>query len=149
MVRVLLDSNAFDAIALDDATLALVEKAIQAGQLELVVTHIQIDEVSATPDEARRSRLLRLSSTANTVTAGFVFDVSRLDYAALMSEDEVAIYDRVTAGNVRHAEDALLLLTAKREGIAIVTDERRLPNQCRAEGVTAWTPSELLAMLDR
>src|SRR5687768_17482011 len=112
-LTVMLDSNAIDALALDDHVLARVERAVLDGTLVLVVTHLQYDELNRTPDDDRRRRLLRLT-LRGTHTAGFVLDVSRLDMAALASEAEHAIYEDVTKGNVKHAEDALILLTARR-----------------------------------
>lgn len=76
MLRVLVDSNAFNSIALDAGNLRRMANAISAGRLQLVVTHVQVDEVKATPDEPKRKRLLRLSSSPDTATAGLVLDVS-------------------------------------------------------------------------
>jgi predicted nucleic acid-binding protein len=143
MLRVMLDSNAFNALALDDRVRAMVERAVDGGLLELVVTHVQADELSRTPDADLRRRLLRLTVVA-TMTAAFVIGVSRVGMAAIGTDEENAIYEAVTNGNVRHAEDALILITARREGIPVVTDEKRLPKQCRQHNVQTMTTHELL-----
>jgi hypothetical protein len=142
----MLDSNAFDALALDDAARVRVETAVKNGTLVLVVTHIQIDELNRTPDNERRLALQRLT-VQGTYTAGFVVGVSRLDMGTIPSDDEVAIYNAVTGGNAAHAEDALILLTARRDGIPVVTDERRLPKQCAKYGVEAMKTEALLDRL--
>lgn len=145
--RVMLDSNAFDVLALDDVVRANIERHVSDGIVELVITHIQADELNKTPDDDLRRRLLRLTVVA-TYTAGFVIGLSRLDMAALMTEEEVGIYNAVVAGNpTKNAEDAVILLTARHDGLPVVTNERRLPNQCRLHGVRAWNTDEFLAQL--
>lgn len=81
MLRVLLDSNAFDAIALDEEHLLAVENASSERRLEFLVTHVQIDEVSRTPDDQKRRRLLRIAHEANAPTAGAVWGLSKWDMA--------------------------------------------------------------------
>ena len=143
----MLDSNAFDGLALDDVVRANIESLITVGVVELVITHVQADELNKTPDDDLRRRLLRLTVTA-TYTAGFVIGLSRVDMAAIGRDVENAIFEAVVAGNpAKHAEDALILLTARREGIPVVTNEKRLPKQCRLHGVSAWTTTEFLSRL--
>lgn len=141
----MLDSNAFDALALDDQVRSVVSSAVERGTLDLVVTHVQMDELDATPDP-KRAALRRLTVSA-TYTSGFVFDVSRMDMAALSTDEEAAIFDAVTGGNRRHGKDALILLTARREGIAVVTNDERLLKHCATQAVETMTPAELLARL--
>ncbi len=141
----MLDSNAFDALALDDHVRVLVGSAVEAGALDLVVTHVQMDEVGKTPDP-KRTALLRLT-VSMTYTSGIVLDVSRLDMAAFSTPEEDVIFDAVTVGNPRHNEDALILLTARRERIPVVTNDGSLTNRCARHGVEVMTPAGLLARL--
>jgi hypothetical protein len=67
-LRVMLDSNAFDALALDDHVRAVVDSAVEAGTLDLVVTHVQMDELDATPDP-KRAALRRLTVSATYTSA--------------------------------------------------------------------------------
>lgn len=90
-LRVMLDSNAFNALALDDDAREIVECAVAAGRLELVVTHVQIDEIDRTPDEERRRALRTLTVGPQTNTAGIVWDVSRFDMANFATDDELAV----------------------------------------------------------
>jgi rRNA-processing protein FCF1 len=73
-----------------------------------------------------------------------VIGVSKLDMAAIGTDEQNRFIEGVTAGNTRHAEDALLVSTAKRDGAVLVTNERRLANRCQTEGVPASTPKEFL-----
>ena len=138
----MLDSNAFDALALDDGVRCAIESVVHARTLDLVITHVQMDELDATPDP-RRAALRRLTVSA-THTSGFVLDVSRLDMAALSTTEEAAIFDAVTGGNPRHHQDALIVLTARRERIPVVTNDKRLTKQCDAHGVETMTVAGLL-----
>jgi predicted nucleic acid-binding protein len=106
---------------------------------------LQMDEVGKTPDP-KRLALLRLTVSA-TYTSGIVLDVSRLGMAAFSTPDEVEIFDAVAVGNPRHKRDALILLTARREGIPVVTNDGRLRNRCTAHGVEAMSPADLLSRL--
>lgn len=130
--RLMLDSNAIDPLLDDAAFLAAVVSAIATGRLALVVTHIQADELAEAKDP-RRSALLaaiEVIGPANVSTAGFVLNVSRLDRAALFDDAGAARHDAFvgdTEGR-RHtrAHDGLIIATAERERIPLVTDERRL-----------------------
>lgn len=148
MLRVLLDSNAVDPIALDEARYSCIALAIADQWLELIVTHVQTDELAATPDREKRTALLQLASVANTDTAGFVVGSSRLGKAALTSDEEATIYDQVAGRKRKHANDAMLLLTARRENVPLVTNETRLPKFCRQYGVACWSSAELMTHLD-
>lgn len=119
--------------------------AVEEGRLDLVVTHVQMEELEAAPDP-RRAALRRLTVSA-TYTSGFVLDVSRLGMAALSTTEEAAIFDAVTGENPRHNEDALILLTARREQMPVVTNDERLLKHCAMQGVETVTPAELLARL--
>lgn len=144
-LRVMLDSNAFDALALDDQMRSDVGAAVATGALDLVVTHVQMDELDATSDP-RRAALRRLTVSA-TYTSGFVPGVSRLGMAALSTDAEAAIFHAVTGGNPRHNEDALILLTARRERIPVVTIDERLLKHCATQGVETMSPADLLLRL--
>ena len=136
----MLDSNGFDALALDDDVLSKVEAAVQRDALALVVTHAEYDEVLNAP-AAKRERFLRLALRWTT-TAGFVIGVSRLGMANFATNEEVTIYDALapTIG----PRDALVLLTARREGIPVVTGDKGLTKACGRFSVAVLDPEELL-----
>jgi hypothetical protein len=54
MMRVLLDSMIFDAIVADAQFKADVLNVISAGDLLIVSTHVQEDQLSKIPDQAKR-----------------------------------------------------------------------------------------------
>lgn len=146
-LRALLDSNAFDSIALDPVRLRSVTDAVGQGRLVLLVTHVQVDEVDAIPDDAKRRSLAALALAPNTTTAGFVVGVSRVGLAAVGTAEENALSGEVTTGDGRHARDALLVSTALSQRALLVTNDRRLTNQCLRRGVPVCDPDELLGRL--
>ncbi len=111
----------------------------------LVTTTIQIDENDRTPDKAKRLGIQQIPVTGTP--APFVIDVSRLDASVLASDDEAAVYEQLIIGNSKHAEDAAILIAARREGIPLVTKEARLLKQCKCHGVVGMTPADLLALI--
>ena len=146
LLRVLLDTNAFDELARDDETVRRAETAVQNGELQLVVTHVQIDEVNKVPDAGKRQELQRLT-VVGTCTAGAIYDVSKFDEATYASVEDATILDDVMLGNPNHAEDALILLTARRESTPLVTRDKRLTKYCHKYGIEVITPEELLARI--
>lgn len=146
LLRAMLDNNAFDELSLPDAARDLVEAAVDAGRLELVVTHVVIEEVNAHPDPDKR-RLLQRVTVVATHTAGWILGTSVLDAAALPTDEEVSILNDVILGNPKHVNDALILTTARREQIPVVTSDKRLRGQCAKHGVATMYAADLLASL--
>jgi predicted nucleic acid-binding protein len=150
-MRVMLDSNAVNPLALDPEVDALMREAVSAGRLELVTASlVQRDEVDASKDdEVKRAALVRFIDevTVPADTPVFVLGVSRLDVDRLGAVDEAdATYKEVQIGSRRHSEDAVILVTAQREGIPVVTNEtRRLRNQCLKRGIKVMTSDDLIA----
>jgi hypothetical protein len=84
VLRALLDSNAIDPVADNMGAFDVLQKAVIDGDLELLFTHINIDEIVAVPDVDRRGQLLVLMIALGKLidTGVFVLDYSRLDFAA-------------------------------------------------------------------
>jgi hypothetical protein len=86
-------------------------------------------------------------------TTGFVFGVSPFGEAKLFSDegarrfnDEFTTEDPTTGGR-RHAEDALLALTAEDEAAVLVTRDVGLTRKARKQGIDVTTPADLAARL--
>ncbi len=60
LLRCLIDSMIFDAIADEPGLLALVDRLTSAGRLELLAAPVSVDQVAATPDPVRRKLLRRV-----------------------------------------------------------------------------------------
>ena len=75
-MRVMLDSNVYDEVIADEKIRELVQKAVDAGRLTLVSTHVQMDELERA-SESKRSKLLELhAKTEQVATDGALWDTS-------------------------------------------------------------------------
>lgn len=137
MQRFSVDTNIFDRIDESAETIELVRRAVEAGLIQLVSTHVQRDELADIADPVKRERVARIP-TSDVATYGFVIGLSRLGMARL---SDAPPYDAMTGGNRRkYARDALIALTAQFEGTVLVSEDRQLRNRSESElGVEAWT----------
>jgi predicted nucleic acid-binding protein len=135
MWRALLDSNALDPLLADTDGYSSIIDARAAGVVELLMTHVTLDEVNAIPDADGRGRLvLMFVSVARLVpSSSFVVGVSRLDQTRL-SEDSSGL-DPMMLGNSHHSRDAVIGETARSLGCALVTGDRRLTHRAARLGV--------------
>jgi predicted nucleic acid-binding protein len=146
MRRVVLDSNALDPVIDDPSAYDVLREAVELGKLEMLRTHVNIDEVLDTPDSARRERLRRAWAklTKPVPTGALALDTSKLNEARL-TEDAEAV-EALRSGNVKNTEDALIAVTALCEECALVTNEKkRLPNRAKERGIEVLKTHELLA----
>jgi predicted nucleic acid-binding protein len=148
MRRVVFDSNAIDPIADTPGAYEVLRGAVDRGELEVLYTHITIDELSAIPGLERRQLLLTcLQGLGQLVPTGvFALDHSRLGFARLGDEAAGAALENLRSGSLQHTNDGLIASTARYEGCALVTDEKeRLPNRSREEGIEVISSKDLLA----
>jgi rRNA-processing protein FCF1 len=145
MLRAVLDSNAVDPFIDIPGAYEAAEKAIESGDLELLITHVNIDELAETGDLERRCRLLLAAVSLGQLvpTGAFVLDFSRLNFARL-NEDREA-FEAFRSGNIDHTRDALLAATAQFEQCTLITNDSRLAGRARDRGVPVLTSAELLA----
>src|SRR6266540_5314667 len=107
------DTNIFDKIIADDVCLELVRRLTAAGKIELVVTHIQEDELAAIQDDAKRQRMADVPRSF-APTSDFVLGVSRLGMARLGTG---ALLEPIRATNwSKYTRDGLIAATAQTEG---------------------------------
>jgi hypothetical protein len=147
MRRAVLDSNAVDPLIDLPGAYEAVRAGVDAGRVELLFTHVNIDELAAVPDLDRRARLLLVLAAVGRLvpTGAFAADFSRLSFARLSQDADVA--EALRSGNVDHTRDALIAVTAVYEACALVTNERRLTARARDRGIEVLTTVDLLAEL--
>jgi hypothetical protein len=114
--RVIIDSNAPDPFVDRPGAYEAAQAAIQRGDLEIrYVTH-SLEEVAATPDIERRTRLVLFLTTLGkrVVSRGFILGQSRLGQAALSDDAGAAALEALGSGNLsRHGRDALAAAAAQ------------------------------------
>jgi hypothetical protein len=147
----MLDSNVFDELVRDPDLLDACVTAISESRLLLVVTHIQADELAAIPNtDPRRGELLRdLQHATQTFTTGLVLDLSKWGLSSLFSDEDAERHRQYVGASRRRAKDALILPTADRERMPLVTMERKPSNLNRMRrffpDVELWTLEDLRA----
>ena len=146
MRRILLDSNALDPLLTQSGAYEALDQAVSSAKLEVLFTHITVDEIAATPDLEKRQWLLNLLVFLGRpiLTSGAVFDFSRFDFCRWMADDDDT-FEPLRSENIKHSRDALIAHTALNEGCALITNEKRLAARARQQGVEVVTTAELLA----
>lgn len=129
---IVLDSNVYDVIVASATDLAAVRSVCLGGQVELLLTHIQYDELAAIKDTAKRVASFSIPFVIET-TAGIVLDVSKAGLARFGGESTVDAIRSPTGG---HARDALIASTAKEAGATLVMGDERLRTRATSEGIT-------------
>lgn len=136
--RFLLDSNAHDRLVETPERQRLAIEAHETGLIELLLTHVQVDELM--DDAEKRGRTLAIPATI-TETYGLVLGISRLGLARLGEPNEI---DAIDSPGRNHRKDALLAVTARHEGAVLVTDDRRLRNFASREGIEVWNAERFI-----
>ncbi len=147
MRRAVLDSNGVDPLIDLPGAFNLVKRAIEAGKLELLSTHVLCEEITAIRDPSRRAKLQALVDLTRLVATGaFIFDVSRFDQARLSGN--AAPVEALQAGNpAKNSKDALIGATSLYEQCALITSDRVLRREATALGIEVLHGRELLTEL--
>jgi rRNA-processing protein FCF1 len=146
MRHVLLDSNALDPLLVEFGAFEALDHAVRSAKLEILFTHITVDEIAATPDLKKRQWLLNLLVFLGRpiLTSGAIADFSRANFCRAMAGDDDT-FEPLRSGNIKHSRDALIAHTALNEGCALITNEKRLAARARQQGAEVLTTAELLA----
>jgi hypothetical protein len=138
----MLDTNVFDRVEAEPGLEPLLHRLIGEGALDVVVCHVQNDEIAAIPDPDRR-RALERTPRRTVPSSVFVFDVSRFGMARLGEPEFRGVdYDAIAGPGRRHARDAVIARTAAEEADVLVTEERRLANALAGKPLPVWTFAE-------
>ena len=139
MVRAMLDTMIFDLIAADETLGTQLATAIATGQLQLLTTHIQEDQLAAIPDAATRDRIDSIPRR-RVATRGAVIGVSRVGQARIGTKGGNRVIEAIGLRKRGHVEDALIAVTAAREADVLVTEDQRLTRRAKAEcpGLEVW-----------
>lgn len=150
MLRIMLDTNAYDMIVERPGFMEKLNAAHDNGGLVILRTHIQEDELAAIPDPKKRAAVMEVAGT-KVATSGAVWDLSKWDEATWGDgAGDVRVGDvATTAGN--HMEDALIASTAAVEADVLVTNERRLPKRIWLAGskLEVWNVEKFAAYVER
>jgi predicted nucleic acid-binding protein len=134
--RYLIDTHIYDKIVDTPGALALVKQLVAAGRVSLLSTHVQADEIAATPDR-ERAGLLAAVPVELVPTSGAVYGTSAFGMARY---GEPESFESLHGGNPKHTEDALIAATAQFEDATLVTEDVTLTKRATREGIAviAW-----------
>ncbi|MDH6610349.1 rRNA-processing protein FCF1 [Streptomyces sp. SAI-208] len=149
MRRVVFDSNAVDPLADRAGAYEVIEEAVQAGTLEILYTHVNIDELVEIPNVDRRATLVLLLAAVGRVvpTGTAAVDFSRVNFCRVGADEDEDVMTALRSGNIDHTRDALIASTAIFEKCALVTNEKRLTNRSRERGIEVLSSRDLFAEL--
>jgi predicted nucleic acid-binding protein len=147
MRRVVFDSNAVDPLVDRPGAFELLEAAVEAGELEVLYTHVNIDELAEVPDVDRRATLILLLVAVGKLvpTGTAAVDFSRVNFCRVGADEDEDVFMALRSGNIDHTRDALIAATAIYEQCALVTNEQRLTKRSRDRGIEVLSSDELLA----
>ncbi len=154
MRRVVIDNCSLHKFVQVPGAYQAARRAIDSGDLEILYTHVTLDEASATPDPELRDSLVHALTTLGRLvpTGAFILDLSKLGQARITDEAGTQSVEALRSkadrrSNVaKHSRDALVAITARVEGCALLTDEkRRLPRRARDEGIEVLDCRQLFA----
>jgi len=148
--RIMLDSNIFDNVAATPGLTDDLRALEKGGELEIVSTHVQDDQLKNIPDLAKRKAVLAIPRRI-VPTTEFVLGTSRLDQACLGDGEAGGIYyDDIQINNPKHVEDALIALAAAREVDVLVTHDKQLSKKIKAAATNlqVWVFHDLIAYVD-
>ena len=146
-MKIMLDSNIFDRIIttqglLEDLLLLTVDEKI-----DIVTTHVQEDELNRIPDVEKRKAVLEVPRRV-IKTGGGIYGVSKYGqgkYGA--GSEEGYSYRDIHKGNPKHAEDAVISLTALNEQVDVfVTEDKTLLKKVTqmTTSLRAWSFQDFL-----
>jgi hypothetical protein len=144
----LLDTNVIDKALADPDLCELFVRASLELAVTFYVTHLAIDEVEKIPIDRgeRRHALLHVLAKLpadRIATSTLVLGISRFDEACFGSDRDAEDFVRLTGGNVRHAEDAMLALTARSIGATVVSEDDDLRRMAGKLAITSLTTGQL------
>jgi hypothetical protein len=127
-MKAMLDSMIFDLLIADEEAAACVRQAIADDRLDILITHVQRDQHTDTPDADKRAKLAQMRSAIQAEvipTHGAVVGVSRVGMARLTDENDRLheVLTRIPAGNSRHITDALITATTMGDADVLVTED--------------------------
>lgn len=140
---VIFDSNVFDEFVNGTININIIED----NDINVFVTHIQIDELSKCSDIVKKTRLLSVMNEVGSTkvpTESFVFGRSKFGSAKLSSD---GLYSNLRGDNPNHAGDALIGEVAIKKNLVLITNDKDFKNKVNKYGGKAISVVEFLDQL--
>lgn len=126
--RVMLDTNVYDLVVARDGFARRLERAVEAGHVEILRTRVQEEEIARIPDAARRAALRRVR--------GRMIPTSEAPWRGL-------------ARGRAPSEDELIWATARESADVLVTEDKDLRSRAEGSGrLAVWRFSQLVDFIE-
>jgi len=125
----MIDTNIVHALSADPDTLAMLTKVLVSGTVQLLITHLQGDQLSKAPPHIRKTARTLDLTIINT--DGVVWDVSKLDRSDWADETTKKRMSRVQGMKKRSSKqwvDTLISVTATGGADVYVTNDKQVRN---------------------
>ncbi|MDE7305609.1 MAG: type II toxin-antitoxin system VapC family toxin [Alistipes sp.] len=145
MIKVIFDSNVFDDIVAGKIDMDILTR----NGVEVYITHLQVDEINECPDAEKRARLFNSMTELRPYkvpTESFCVGISRIGSAKI--NDGSGLIQKLEAGNSNNAHDALIGETAIKNGLTLITNDKKFKNRVAELGGMALTTEELLTRMN-
>jgi len=125
----MIDTNIVHALSADPDTLAMLTKLLVSGTVQLLITHLQGDQLSKAPPHIRKTARTLDLTIINT--DGVVWDVSKWDRSDWADETTKKRMSRVQGMKKRSSKqwvDTLISVTATGGADVYVTNDKQVRN---------------------
>lgn len=144
MNKYIFDSNIFDKFLDGSIDLKVVNKN---KSISFYTTHIQRDQLKATPNTDKRKKLLQIFKQAPQIkipTNSFILGTSKLGEAKLSSGINLSKILGNKNSNSRNFKDALIAEVALENKLMFVSDDKTLKNSLNRQGGNAISFDEFI-----
>jgi hypothetical protein len=131
-LRAMIDTNIVNALSVDPDTLTMVTKLLASGRVQLLITHLQGDQLSKAPPHIRKAAKTLDLTIINT--DGVVWDVSKWDRSNWADEPTKKRLSRVLGKKKRSSKqwaDTLISVTAAGRADVYVTNDKQARNAAK------------------
>jgi hypothetical protein len=152
-MKLFFDSMVWDLVDANREFEANLRRAKNAGLIQVLRSHIQIDQNSLMKDKTKLARIQKLREgfeETPIATSLFILGSSRLGEAKLGTVSATGRYLQMvdeTDAKTGDKMDAVLAVTAHEAEAVFVTADVNLQKKCQKLGILFWSPSELLERL--
>jgi len=137
-LRIAIDSNAVDHMLDNPELLETIRMAAQRLNFIFIGNHVILDQLTATPNEDRRIKLLAIYNSLpkeDVLTRGAYYGISRYGQAKYADDSNTGMsLSQVKTSGKGGAHDALIAMTASGEADVLITDDSKLAKKMRRNG---------------
>jgi rRNA-processing protein FCF1 len=142
----MIDSNGYDYLVESEEIWRKTIVACENERLRLLMTQVQIDQIRAMLNTGKQNKALNMLAIPYEFvkTSAFLFGFSKIGLAEFGPPEKI---DEIRGDAFGDGLDSLLVGTALRESVALVTADKRLRNKSERNGVKVIHPREVVDLI--